>query len=280
MLVVPDHIAELAEDSCDSNFDFNSRVFRIALWFVGHGLTEDEYVDYVSTAGIGISYKRNDLLRRLAKTYLDAEDKYDPALAGGVVRPGFADEMTELLESIRADPKQPNKTVVLALVQHSINTGHNPVNASARQLAAISGKTVPATARAMNRLASSRGGGVLHGVTYDGQYGHSRLWHLDPCYRRLEGYICTCKYISNPPAKPDETRFLGLVEPMAPGTEVTVTLIASALSITRPAARKLLDKHLDSHFAGGFFPGDRRTKSPAKWWRARPDGRHHDYRGP
>lgn len=218
----------------------------------------------MSASGIGVGYKRNDLTKRLRKTYQDAEDKYDPSLAGGSPDPGFAEKMTRLLNAVESDPKQPGRTVVLALIQHAINTGHNPLNASARQLAAISGNTVPVTARAMNRLASSLGGGVLLGVSYDGVYGHSRLWHLDPCFRRGEGYICICKHISNPLTGTPECRFVEYVEPLPPGTEVTVTLIASELSITRPAAKKLLDKYLDVYFAGGFYGGDLKTRTPAK----------------
>ena len=62
---VPDHIAELVESAYNGNHDFNSRAFRVALWFVGHDLDEDAYVDFVSTSGIGIGYKRNDLTKRL-----------------------------------------------------------------------------------------------------------------------------------------------------------------------------------------------------------------------
>jgi hypothetical protein len=66
---------------------------------------------------------------------------------------------------------------------------------------------------------------------------------------------------------------------LPPGTEVTVTLIASELSMTRTAARKLLDMYLDLYFAGGFYGGDRKTRTPAKWWRSNADGSHHDYQG-
>ena len=45
--------------------------------------------------------------------------------------------MTDLLEAVEESYTRRNKAVVLALVQHAINTGHNPVNASVRQIAAI-----------------------------------------------------------------------------------------------------------------------------------------------
>jgi hypothetical protein len=54
------------------------------------------------------------------------------------------------------------------------------------------------------------------------------------------------------------------------GTELTISLVASELSVTRPAARKLLDKYIDVYFGGGFFAGDRKNRLPAKWWREQP----------
>jgi hypothetical protein len=51
------------------------------------------------------------------------------------------------------------------------------------------------------------------------------------------------------------------------GTELTVGLVASELGITRPKARRLLDKYIDEYFGGGFFGGDRKNRLPAKWWR-------------
>ncbi len=275
---VPPHIAELVENAFNGNSDFNSRAFTVALWFVGHELDEDTYVDFVSTSGIGVGYPRNDLTKRLRRTYQDAEDKYDPALAGGSLPPGFAEEMAELLKAVESGYSRRDKAHVVALIQHAINTGHNPVNASARQLAAISGKSVEATAKVMNRIASRACGcQLVTRVTYDGVYGHSRLWRINPAYRPRKVDICTCKNICEPSADP-ETRFCEYVEPMPPGTELTVTLVAAELSITRPAARRLLDKHLDRYFSGGYFTGDPKTRTPAKWWRSRPDGRHHDYR--
>lgn len=269
-LQVPDHVAELLECSYDGNDDFNRRVFTAALWFVGHSVSEDDYVDYVSSSDIGLSYPRKDLGKRLAKTYADAEEKFDPALAGGSVPPGFADEMTLLYKAVDSEPKFPNKKLVLALIQHSLNTGYNPVHASARQLAALTGGSVPVTARSMNRLAASACGcRLVTRVTYDGVYGHSRLWHINTEYQPDKGYICTCKNICNPPADP-ETRFREFVEPLPHGTELTVTRIASELSVTRPVAKRLLEQHTDEFFGGGCFEGDRKNRIPAKWWREPP----------
>lgn len=270
---LPSHITALVDYGYNGNNDFNSRLFTVALWFVGHDLSEDDYFDFVSTSSICVGYKRNDLGKRIRKTYLDAEDKYDPALAGGSAAPGFAEDMTELLTAVEADPKHKNKAVCLALIQHAINTGRNPVHASSRQLAAINGNSIPVTGRSMNRLAESKGGGLLHEVTYDGVYGHSRLWHIDPCYRPQQGYICTCKNICNPPTAENldpESRFVEYVESLPVATELTVTTVASALSITRPRARKLLDKYTAEYFGGGFYPGDRKTRTPAKWWKELP----------
>jgi hypothetical protein len=200
------------------------------------------------------------------------------ALAGGSVAPGFADEMAKLYEAVESGYTKRDKAHVLALMQHAINSGHNPVHASSRQLAAISGKSVQATVKVMTRLAASACDcGLIAKVTYDGVFGHSRLWRINTAYRPQKVYICTCKYICQPSADP-ETRFVEYVEPLKPGTEVTVTTVAAELSITRPAAKKLLDKYLDRYFGGGYFIGDRKTRLPAKWWRSQPDGRHHDCR--
>ncbi|WP_326544660.1 hypothetical protein QGN31_23355 [Mycobacterium sp. 2-64] len=261
----PDHIAELVENAYNGNSDFNSRAFTAALWFVGHDLSEDDYVDYVSTSGIGIGYQRNDLTKRLRKTYQDAEDKYDPALAGGSAPPGFAEKMAELYEAIEGSTRR-DKAHALALVQHAINTGHNPVNASVRQLADISGRTLEATRKVMERWQRSAGDGLLLNVSYDGVYGHSRLWHIHTCYRPGKVDICTCKNIC-PPLGDPEARFREYVEPLPMGTELTVSLVAAELAITRPAARRLLDKYTDEYFGGGFFAGDRKSRLPAKWWR-------------
>jgi hypothetical protein len=300
-VTLPDYITELVENAFDGNSDFNSRAFRVALWFVGHEMSEDAYVDFVSTSGIGVGYTRNDLTKRLRKTYQDAEDKYDPALASGSAATGFAEQMQNLYNQLDECYHKRNRRYVLALVQRSINTGHNPVSASIRDIIELvdgieadkSGLTL--TQRALSALSSNLGYGLLHSVTYDGEYGHARLWRLCPHYRVCgcskhprgkvppKCYICTCKDISNTSTASavgdPETRFVRYVEPLLPGTEVTVTLIASELNITRPAARKLLDKYLDRYFGGGYFEGDRRTRTPAKWWRSRADGHHHDYRG-
>jgi hypothetical protein len=277
-LDLPPHIAELLDSGFNGNSDFNLRAFKAALWFVGHDLSEDTYVDFVSTSGISLGYRRNDLGKRLRKTYLDAEDKYDPALAGGSAAPGFADEMAKLYEAVESGYTKRDKAHVLALIQHSINTGHNPVHASSRQLAAISGKSVQATVKVMTRLAASACGcGLITNVTYDGVFGHSRLWRLNAAYRPQKVDIYTCKYICKPSADP-ETRFVEYVEPLKPGTEVTVTTVAAELSITRPAAKKLLDKYLDRYFGGGYFIGYRKTRLPAKWWRGLDDGHHHDFK--
>jgi len=267
MPALPDHVAALVEQAYDGNYDFNRRAFTAALWFVGHELSEDDYVDYVSTSGLALGYQRNDLEKRLRKTYLDAEDKYEPSLAGGSPGLRFTEEMAELYDSIESGYTRRDKAHVLALVQHAINTGHNPVNASARQLAAISGKSIEATAKVMNRLSQKACGcGLVNRVTYDGVFGHSRLWDINTAYRPLKVHICTCKYICQPSASP-EVRFREFVEPLPIGTALTVSRVASELSVTRPTARKLLDEYTDEFFGGGYFEGDRKNRLPAKWFR-------------
>lgn len=267
-VALPDHIAGLVDQAYDGNSDFNRRAFTVALWFVGHELSEDAYVDFVSTSGVGIGYPRNDLTKRLRKTYQDAEDKYDPARAGGSLPPGFADEMAALYEAIDGSTRR-DKLHALALVQHAINTGHNPVNASVRQLADISGRTLEATRKVMERWQRTLGDGLLLNVTYDGVHGHSRLWHIDPCYRPGMVDICTCKNIC-PPSGDPETRFREYVEPLPMDPELTVSKVAAELAITRPAAQRLLRKYTDTYFGGGFFGGDPKNRLPAKWWREPP----------
>jgi hypothetical protein len=51
-------------------------------------------------------------------------------------------------------------------------------------------------------------------------------------------------------------------------TELTVASVAAELSVTRPAARKLLEKYQAEYFGNGHFEGDRKARLPAKWWRA------------
>jgi len=233
MTDIPPHIAELVDDAFNSNSDFNRRAFTVALWFVGHELSEDAYVDFVSTSGIGVGYKRNDLTKRLRKTYQDAEGKYDPALAVGSVPPGFAEEMQALYDHLEEHYHKRNRRYVLALVQRAINTGHNPVSASVRDIIHLvdglkddkSGLTL--TQRALAALSANLGYGLLHEVSYDGEYGHARLWRLCPHYRVCgcskhrngvvpqKCYICACKYISNTStARPAdvEQRFVEYIE--------------------------------------------------------------------
>jgi hypothetical protein len=117
---LPEHIVELVDQSYDGNYDFNRRAFTAALWFVGQWRSEDDYVDFVSTSGLAVGYTRNDLERRLRKTYQDAENKYDPAFAGGSAPAGFAEEMAELYKAVD-ESKLPKRAVALALIQHAVN---------------------------------------------------------------------------------------------------------------------------------------------------------------
>lgn len=262
---LPDDLAEEADQPYDGNTEWNKRVFRLALWFIRNGQSDAEFAEFIAEAGISSGYPRRDLETRVLKTYADAEEKFDPLIGSGAADPDLMRELTEMRAAVEAAPKVLNKTCLLALVDHAIDCGRNPVHASARQLAALSGKSVPATARSMTRLQQHP---AILSTSYDGAYGHSRLWELDAFWRPGGLHITSAStYVTLPAA---EERFVEWVEPMKARTELTVSDVSSALTITRPQAKKLLEKYEDEFFGGGRFEGDRNKRAPMKWWRTHP----------
>jgi hypothetical protein len=171
------------------------------------------------------------------------------------------------LKAAVEESKVRDKKYLLGLIQHAVNTGHNPVHCSSRQLAALVGvKSWGKANDAMSRLESTLAGGFLKGVTHDGVIGHSRLWHLNASDR--EGYIYTMHDIYVPPPTPEQ-RFVEWVSDSPLGTDFTITSVAKHLNVSRAKARALLDLYLDVYFGGGFYRGgrNRRQRLPAKWWR-------------
>lgn len=256
----PAHILDLANDSYGSRSDFNRRVFLLGLWFRGQGYDEDAAADWV-VANVDYDGKPKGHRPLVRHSVSRAYEKYDPALAGGSAAADFAEKMTGLYDRVEASTVK-DKVYLLGLIQHAINTGHNPVDASGRQLSALCDRSLKSTCNAMLRLQASSGAGVLAEVTYDGIRDHSRSWRLDPAWTpdrvtHIQACICVTP----------EARFVEWMASTPLGTEVTVAMVASRLAITRPAARKLIDKYQDQYFGGGFCPADGKTRRPAKWWR-------------
>ena len=261
-LELPDHLRDLANASYGSRSDFNRRVFLLGLWFCGQGHNEHDAVDWVvANVEYGKPKGHEPLVRHSVSR---AYEKYDPALAGGSAAPDFAEDMTALYDRVEASNVK-DKVYLLGLIQHAINKGRNPVDTSGRQLSALCGISLKSTCNAMLRLQASLGSGVLAEVTYDGIRDHSRSWRLDPSWTpdrvtHIQACICVTP----------EDRFVEWIGPTPVGTQITVAMVASKLAITRPAARKLLDKYTDEYFGGGFCAADWKTKQPAKWWREPP----------
>ena len=73
---------------------------------------------------------------------------------------------------------------LVALVEHGINKGFNPVSASSRELAAVLGlKRWDKVSDRMAELEANLADGALFlAVTHDGNPLHARLWHFNLDY--------------------------------------------------------------------------------------------------
>lgn len=243
---------------------------KFGQWFCHNGFTEDECADWlIDQSPLRGNYTARQFEYQLRRAVKFAYESFEPGGSG--VATADPQDLQALAEWVKGT-KVRDKRYILALIQHAINHGRNPVYATSRQLAALAGvKSYAKAAEAMNRMQESLAGGFLVKVTYDGVYGHSRLWELNT----TEGYINTMHDTYVPSPDDPEIRFRELVEPLPAGTAVTVTSVASRLGITRPKAKRLLVEHTAEFFGGGYFEGDRRTKQPATWWRGFNCGHHH-----
>ena len=195
--------------------------------------------------------------------------EFDPDKVGGVPPEQFVAELQGLYDRVEAVEKLKDKRYILALIQHAINVGHNPVDCSSRQLAAVAGiKSYPKANDAMNRMQVSMAGGVIKKHTYDGVFGHSRSWLLDTDWGK-EGYTYIMHDICVP-LKSVEEQFHCWVSGSPAGTSFTVTGVSARLNISRGKAKKLLDAGLDEFFGGSFYAGDNKIRKPAMWWREHP----------
>jgi hypothetical protein len=260
MLGLPEALLAEADQAIEHRDDLYLLGCKFGQWFCRNGYSEEECADWlINESPLRGNYTARQFDYQLRRSVIFAYESHE---SGGPAAPGpeFVQGLETLAERVK-ESKVRDSVYLLALIQHAINTGHNPVNASSRQIAAIAGRSVAKTAQAMNRMQETLCGGFLAKVTYDGIYGHSRLWELN-----VGGlHIYHACYISNPPDH--DAKFVAFVEPLPMGTELTVTLVAAELSITRPRARKLLDKYTDEYLGGGFFKGDRKNRLPATWRR-------------
>jgi hypothetical protein len=255
----PEGLLAEADQVIDHRDELYGLGCKFGQWFCRNGFNDDECFTWlVEESPLRGNYTARQFEYQLRRAVTFAYESHEPGRSAP--GPEFVQSLETLAERVR-ESKVRDKVYLLALIQHAINTGHNPVNASSRQIAALAGRSVQKTAQAMNRMQDSLCSGFLAKVTYDGIYGHSRLWELNTGGLHIY-HAC---YISNPPDH--DARFVAFVEPLPMGTELTVRLVASELGITRPKARDLLDKYIDVYFGGGFFAGDRKSRLPAKWWR-------------
>jgi hypothetical protein len=263
----PDLLAEMEQDIGHRN-ELYVLGCQLAQKFRLKDYSEDEcYSWLVEVSPLKLAYRARQFEYQLRRAVKFVYESFEPGRAAGPPSPDFAKALEGLAENVR-ESKIKDKRYVLALIQHAMNTGHNPVHASARQIAAIAGvKSYAKAAEAMNRMQASLCGGILTAVTFDGQFGHSRLWSLNTSWR--EGYIYTMHDIYVPLLSPEE-RFTEWVSAAPIGTEFTVTSVAHHLNVSRAVATKLLTSHTDQFFGGGNYKGDRKHRLPAKWWREQP----------
>lgn len=346
---LPDHLWEAVHDSIDHRDELYTLGCRLANWFLTSGYSEDEClawaVDVSPLEGVYSGRQFEYQLKRAVGFVYD-----NPPVAGVDSIQALTEGLTRLLSEVRKDPSwaPSDKACAEALIQHALNRGYNPVSASSRELAAVSGWSAKEMSDAMSRLSATLGGGLLHAVTWDGVQGHARKWHLNLLwsipftYIPMHEIICNhfgplnlsvltsvgvaplartalqersglskttalsttgklvadeqlvkitgpgkgvVRYAHNlladhsltflesvPLPKPrklkvDSTKFVEYVKPQPLKTEFTVSKVATALGVSRAVARGWLEEFQDEFFGGGHFPGDRRTKKPAMWWR-------------
>jgi hypothetical protein len=272
---LPGHLLELANASYGSRSDFNRRVFVIAQWLCGHGWDEHDAGDWaLANVEFGGTKGHEALVRHSVQR---AYEKYDPTKAGGSAPgPEFAQGLTALVELVEKSDIR-DKRYWLAMLQHAINLGRNPVSASSRQIAALAGGHWTKAAEAMSRMEASKGGGLLSSVTYDGEVRHSRLWEFNTGWdgtcppapkrgrpsktaaRNTGTYVQACIYVP---------LFSQWLEEVPVGAEFTLKTVSQRLNISRYRAKQLLQARTTVDGPGDLYlvEHDRRKRGSEDTW--------------
>ncbi len=267
---LPSQLRQFVEDGYLGHDEQNRQLFLLGQWFCGQGIPEQECADLLVGTPLVQGHPKGNRESRARKSIEDAYEKYDPAKAAvRVAAPGFAKEMTRYLSVVESDTHRATalQRCLVALIQHGINKGFNPVSASSRELAAVLGlKRWDKVSARMAELQAGLADGALSAVTHDGNPLHARLWHFNVGYAGAVGGHIYRGSTYVPPAT-DEERFTQWAEALQMGDAVTAKYTSWELKISEQKARALLKKYTDTYFGGGCYRGDRRTRAPAKWWR-------------
>lgn len=264
---LPAHLREFVDDGYPGHDEQNRRLFLLGQWFCGQGIPEEECADLLVGTLMVQAHPKGNRDARARKSISDGYEKYDPAKAVRVVAPDFADDMGRYLEVVKADTHRAPalQQCLIALVQHGINQGFNPVSASARQVAdALELKTWVKVSTRLAELQANLADGALSAVHHDGNPMHARLWEFNLAYA---GGVHIYRGSTYVPLETDEDRFTAWAEALPMGVGVTAKYVSWELKISQQKARGFLTKYTDLLFGGGFYEGDARTRTPAKWWR-------------
>jgi hypothetical protein len=255
--------------AADQHIDHRDDLYRIGCqfgqWFCRNGWTEDDCTEWlINQSPLRGNYTARQFEYQLGRAVLFAFDTYEDALAsGGEPPPEFVQGLEGLADRVRSS-KVRDKRYLLALIQHAINFGRNPVLASSRQVAALAGvKSHGKASAAMERWQFNRADGIVPSYSWDGEYGHSRLWTVDIEWG-TEGYIYNMHGMYVPPS---EVRLREWASEVPLGTEFTITEVSRRLNVPRHEAQALLNRFEDEFFGGGHAKGDQRHKRPAIWRR-------------
>jgi hypothetical protein len=168
---------------------------KMVAWeMCAQGYTEDECANWlINQPALEANYTARQFEYQLRRAASAGYESFDPAKRIGQVQelidPGA---FQRLLAEVKAATFKRDKRYWVALVQHAINHGVNPVYCSCRKLAEVAGLT-SATAHikaneAMQRMARTvQPGGLAVAVCLEGDGERSRLWTLNPDWQR--GYV-------------------------------------------------------------------------------------------
>ncbi|MBS4103965.1 hypothetical protein [Tsukamurella paurometabola] len=272
---LPDNLREQADQPYDDHKDWWARACRIAQWAVAHDVDEDEFTDWMLSSGMVVDYDRPTRLeQQIRSSFSWVVDSWDHSHQPK--NPEILSEVAEFIAALEAaeDKRGLNKRCLLALARHVQATGHNPVDASSRQLAEIDGKmSYVQMNKSMKRL---DGHPAVLSVRWDGEYGHSRCYSLDLSWRpgvRVT-YSISGNTMSNPSDAHDRQALFEEWERLLPPKAVVhVGDVAREIQCGLGQARKLLDDAVadeDGTYEWAYLPAVRKPGSksiPQRWLR-------------
>lgn len=169
---------------------------KLGQWFCRRGYTEDECADWlIGQSPLRGNYTARQFEYQLKRAVEFVYESHDPSQRlGKAQEPIDPQAFTRLLAEVEAAKFKRDKRYWVALVQHALNHGVNPVYCSCRKLAEVAGFT-SATAHikaneAMQRMErTAQPNGLVVAVSMEGNGEQARLWTLNPEWQR--GYVNT-----------------------------------------------------------------------------------------